>query len=53
MTQHQKCHKVRTSVHAQMLCIMRVFMFMSFDVVCLMLVLNALVVPLAVFVVFP
>ena len=29
MTQHQKCDKVRACVHAQMLCILRVFMFMS------------------------
>ena len=27
MTQHQKCDKVRACVHAQMLCILRVFMF--------------------------
>ena len=52
MTQHQKCDKVRACVHAQMLCILRVFMFVSLyfvvDVVCLMLVLSALVVLLAV-----
>ena len=29
MTQHQKCDKVRACVHAQMLCILRLFMFMS------------------------
>ena len=29
VTQHQKCDKVRASVHAQVLCILRVFMFMS------------------------
>ena len=29
MTQHQKCDKVRACVHAQLMCILRVFMFMS------------------------
>ena len=29
MTRHQKCDKVRACVHAQVLCILRVFMFMS------------------------
>ena len=29
VTQHQKCDKVRACVHAQVLCILRVFMFMS------------------------
>ena len=29
MTQHQKCDKVRACVHAQMMCILCVFMFMS------------------------
>ena len=29
MTQHQKCDKVRACVHAQVMCILRVFMFMS------------------------
>ena len=29
MTQHQKCDKVLACVHAQVLCILRVFMFMS------------------------
>ena len=48
--------EVRACVHAQVLCILRVFMFMSLylfvDVVCLMLVLSALVVVHAVFVQF-
>ena len=29
VTQHQKCDKVRACVHAQTLCMLRVFMFMS------------------------
>ena len=29
VTRHQKCDKVRACVHAQVLCILRVFMFMS------------------------
>ena len=57
MTQHQKCDKVRACVHAQVLCILRVFMFMSLHLllmwVCLMLVLSALVVLHAVLVAFP
>ena len=48
---------MRACVHAQVMCILHVFMFMSLplvvDVVCLMLVLSALVVLHAVFVSFP
>ena len=29
VTRHQKCDQVRACVHAQMLCILRVFTFMS------------------------
>ena len=55
MTRHQKCDKVRACVHAQVLCILRVFMFIVLvvDVVCLMLVLSALVVLHAVVIQFP
>ena len=44
---------MRACVHAQVMCILRVFIALVVDVVCLMLVLSALVVLHAVVIAFP
>ena len=57
MTRHQKCDKVRACVHAQVMCIFaRVHVHvivLVVDEVCLMLVLSAHVVLVAVCISFP